>query len=151
MITDYFKKEELMCPHVLQHYAGWPPNNPYGHFAWNFWDIQFLANLEAIHKALGKTIIINNGTNTQRGLRCVRCQLIIDVFNSGKVFEDPHMLAKAGDLTVTGMTAEEVRQYFIKNPDLLPFPARFEDKVDWVHLDTLNHSSQKVILFEIKS
>jgi hypothetical protein len=151
MITEYFKISEVVCPHVLEHYSlsnGWIPNNPYGHFAWDFFDYRLLANTEAIHRALGKTILINNGSATQRGLRCVLCKLIKDVFKKGILFTDPHMLAKAFDLTVVGMGAEEVRQYFIKNPDLLPFPVRFEEDVDWVHLDTLNNSSKKVVLFK---
>jgi hypothetical protein len=151
MITDYFDIEEVVCPHVLDYYRAWEPLNSYGHFAWNFFDIRLLVTVEILHLALNKHMYVNDytvyGVFSQRGFRCVKCQEMVDLYKSGKLFTDPHALGKAWDLTVAGMTAEEVRQWITANQKILPYPIRLEDKVTWVHLDTLNNSSQKVVLF----
>ena len=151
MITDFFDIDEVVCPHVLDHYKAWEPLNNYGHFAWNFFDIRLLVTIEVLHLALNKPMYVNDyavhGTETQRGLRCVLCQIIQGIFKKGELFTDPHQLGKAWDLTVVGMTAEEVRQWIIANQKILPYAIRLEDKVTWVHLDVCNNSSNKVVLF----
>ena len=48
---------------------------------------------------------------------------------------------------VIGMTAEEVRQWIIDHADELPYPARLERDVSWIHMDTRCNSYEKVELF----
>ena len=60
-----------------------------------------------------------------------------------------HILDKAGDFTVRGLTAEEVRNKIIQNAHLLPYPIRMEKNVTWLHIDTLQqyNIAEKVYLF----
>jgi len=144
MIQDYFSLNEIFCPEVVKHY---------GEFAWNFLDVRLSITLEAIRMRLNKVIYVNDyavhGKMTQRGFRCVQCQLMKDVYKSGELFTDPHALGKAMDFSVEGLVAEEVRQYIIKNRNLWPYPIRLENSVNWVHLDLYNNNyNDKVIFFE---
>jgi hypothetical protein len=152
MITDYFSIDEMVCPHVVEKYKNWEPCNNFGHFAWNFFDMRLLVTLEIIHKLLDKSILVNNykygGNNSQRGFRCVKCQLMQDVYMSGELFTDPHALGKAVDFNVMGMSAEQVRQFIIGNKDHLPYPIRMERGVNWVHIDVCSDGSNKIIFFD---
>ena len=143
MIIDFFDLNEVFCPEVCK---------KYGDFAWNFMDSKLLIVMEALRMRLNKSIYVNDyavhGKLTQRGFRCVQCQLQKDVFQKGDLFTDPHALGKAWDFSVEGLVASEVREYIIKNKNLWPYPIRLEDNVSWCHLDTLNNSgTDKVILF----
>jgi hypothetical protein len=46
-----------------------------------------------------------------------------------------HILGKAGDFTVSGMTAEQARQVIKTNAHILPCPIRIESGVTWLHFD----------------
>ncbi len=143
MITDHFDLEEVVCPHVF---------NKYGAFAWNFFDRRLLSTVLTIRQEIDLPIYVNNyaigGALSQRGIRCVLCELMQNVYKSGTLFMDPHALGRAWDFNVEGMTAQQVRQWIIENQILLPGPIRLEDKVKWVHLDTYNNDfSNKVVLF----
>jgi hypothetical protein len=48
-----------------------------------------------------------------------------------------HVLGKAGDFTVKGLTAQEARSRIRNNARLLPYPLRMEAGVNWLHIDTL--------------
>jgi hypothetical protein len=63
------------------------------------------------------------------------------------MYVSPHMTGQGVDFDVQGLLAEEVRQWLIKNPNLLPYPIRLEAGVSWVHLDTRDTGIQKVTLF----
>jgi hypothetical protein len=143
MITDYFDRDEIFCPEVY---------HKYGEFAWNFLDVRLSITLEAIRMRLNKAIYVNDysvhGKFTQRGFRCVQCQLMTDVYKSGELFTDPHALGKAIDFDVQGMVASEVREYLLKNKNLWPYPFRLENSVSWCHLDLYNNNyNDKVIFF----
>lgn len=142
MITDWFSLPELVCPEVY---------HKYGDTAWSFFDTRLLITLEVIRQKINKPIIINDwqihGDFSQRGFRCVQCQLQKDVFQSGELFVDPHATGQAVDFDVAGCVASEIRDYIIKNKTLWPYPIRLEDGVSWVHLDTRNKTDDKVILF----
>jgi hypothetical protein len=144
MITDFFEVPELVCPEVY---------HKYNSFALNFFDTKLLIVMEAIRSRLNKKIIINDwqihGQFSQRGFRCVQCQIMTDLYKSGNLFTDPHALGKAFDFDVEGLVASEVRDYLIKNATLWPYPIRLEADVLWCHIDTYNDGSQgKVILFK---
>jgi hypothetical protein len=141
-INKYFDLEELVCKHVLDRY---------GDFAWNFFDAHLLETLVILREHIDKSTYVNNysigGQFSQRGFRCVQCQLMQDVYKSGKLFTDPHALGKAIDADITGMTAEQVRQWIIANQSIFPYPIRLESGVQWLHIDVMTNSSQKVTLF----
>jgi hypothetical protein len=59
------------------------------------------------------------------------------VQEKGSVYLSSHLLGKAGDFTIKGMTAEEARQKIRQNAHILPHPIRMEEGVSWLHIDTL--------------
>ena len=91
-------------------------------------------------------MVCNNDNANQRGLRCNRCEL---VKSKNNVYLSAHILGKAGDFTIKGMTAEEARQKIKNNAHLLPCAIRIEKGVSWLHLDVLPQSgiTQKVYEF----
>lgn len=75
------------------------------------------------------------------------CQL---VRGKTSVYLSAHILGKAGDFDVAGMTAEEARQAIKNNANLLPYPVRLEKGVSWLHMDVRSDDTrpfQKVIEF----
>lgn len=57
-----------------------------------------------------------------------------------------HCFGLALDLVFKKATAEEVRQYIIKNPTKFSI-RRLEKDVSWVHLDYLETGSKEIVLF----
>jgi hypothetical protein len=90
----------------------------------------------------------NEGSAQQRGMRCNRCEIVREKAN---VYVSSHILGKAGDFSVKGMTAEEARQKIKANAHLLPCNIRIEGGVSWLHIDTLPQSGiiQKVYEFKV--
>lgn len=142
-IKDYFKIEELVCPHVYKQF---------GHGAWIFLDKHLLEVLLVIREKLGKPIIVNNwadgGSYSQRGLRCNVCALVREKSNLEKVYLSMHVFGKAVDFHVPGMTAEEVRQWIARNQILLPHNIRIEKDIDWVHIDVRDDGKQRITYFK---
>ena len=60
-----------------------------------------------------------------------------------------HVLGKADDFSVDGMSAEEARQKIFENIDRLPHPIRMENGVAWLHIDVLEQYGidEKIYLF----
>jgi uncharacterized protein YcbK (DUF882 family) len=48
-----------------------------------------------------------------------------------------HILGRAGDFSVQGLTAQEARSRIRTMQNLLPYPMRMEGGVSWLHIDTL--------------
>lgn len=125
-ISKYFNARELVCDHI---YAKWGENS------WRFLDTDFLHTLLIIRKdILCAPMLCNTHGATQRGMRCNCCKLVKDKKN---VYLSAHILGKAGDFTVSGMTAEQARQQIKKNAHLLPCNIRVEGEVSWLHIDVL--------------
>lgn len=129
LITElrlYFQIRELVCDHV---FSAW------GQRAWQFLDTEYLHNLLIIRRDILKAPMTCNHSNAnQRGLRCNRCQLVKE---KTRLYLSSHVLGKAGDFTVEGMTAQEARHLIRNNANLLPYPLRMEGGVSWLHIDTL--------------
>lgn len=125
-IRPYFDIEELVCDHTLKRW---------GEQAWQFLDTDYLHCLLVIRRdILKKPMWCNGNTKKQRGLRCNRCQMVRD---KTSVYLSSHVLGKAGDFSITGMTAEQARQKIKENADLLPCNIRVEKAVSWLHFDVL--------------
>jgi len=141
-IPVYFKLEEIVCPHVY---------NTYGEAAWSFFDPRLIETLEKIRERINRPIMINNwkegGQYSQRGFRCIKCELVQDAIRDGRLYVSPHMTGQGVDFDVQGMVAEEVRQWIIKNQNILPWPVRMEAGVSWVHMDVRGKDDKKVYLF----
>ena len=137
-LKQYFKVKELVCPHTYQRY---------GENAWQFLSTCYLETLLVIREQiLAAPMYCNTSNLNQRGLRCNLCPI---VSNKQSLYLSAHILGKAGDFTVRGLTAEEARNKIIQNTHLLPYPIRMEKNVTWLHIDTLPQHNivEKVYLF----
>lgn len=137
-LKQYFKVKELVCPHTYQRY---------GENAWQFLSTCYLETLLIIREQIIAAPMYCNTSNlNQRGLRCNVCPI---VSNKQSLYLSAHILGKAGDFTVRGLTAKEARNKIIQNAHLLPHPIRLENNVSWLHIDTLpQHGiTEKVHLF----
>ena len=125
-IKPYFDLDELVCPHV---YSKW------GEKAWQFLDTDYLHCLLIVRRdILQKPMYCNGKGKTERGLRCNRCSIVRG--KSGP-YLSAHVLGKAGDFTVVGMSAEDARKAIKANASKLPCNIRLEKGVTWVHMDVL--------------
>jgi hypothetical protein len=138
----HFGISELICPHVFE---------KFGDFAWGFLDPRLLMTVDVIREAINKPIIINNylkeGEFSQRGLRCIQCELVKESIAADELYMSAHLLGHAVDFDVQDMTANQVRGWLVANQNILPFPVRIENAVRWVHLDVQNMTETKVIFF----
>jgi hypothetical protein len=139
----FFSLDELVCEDVY---------NFYGQIAWQFFDVKLLVTLDRLREKFNKPIFINDwqihGSQSQSGFRCLKCSIVQAKILSGEMYCSAHMTGQAADFTVQGLLAEEVRQWIVKNANLLPYPVRLEEGVSWVHLDTRDNGIQKVTLFK---
>ena len=104
-----------------------------------------LKDLDTLREELGKSIIINNwhkdGMYSQRGFRSAKSK----VGGLGS----QHRLGNAFDLTITGMSAEEVRQFIVANKDKFVAINRLEADVNWNHVDTHpDYKDKRIYLFK---
>ena len=125
-IRPYFDIDELVCNHTFA---------KFGNAAWQFLDTDYLHCLLIIRRDIIKRAMWCNGSQKkQRGLRCNRCEM---VRGKSSVYLSAHVLGKAGDFTISGMTAEQARAKIRENADLLPCNIRLEEGVNWLHFDVL--------------
>ena len=137
-LKKYFKIQELVCPHTYKKYR---------EHSWQYLSTCYLETLLVIREQiLAVPMYCNTSNLTQRGLRCNLCQLVNTKQN---LYLSAHILGKAGDFTVRGLTASQSRQKIIQNAHLLPHPIRLENNVTWLHIDTLPQYgiTEKVHLF----
>lgn len=136
-IRPYFDIDELVCNHT---YDKWKEQ------AWQFLDTDFLHCLLIIRRDIIKRAMWCNGAQKkQRGLRCNRCEM---VRGKSSVYLSAHVLGKAGDFTISGLTAEKARELIKANADLLPCPIRMEKNVSWLHFDVLPQYGIKQKVYE---
>lgn len=125
-LHNYFQISELVCEHT---------HSKWGERSWQFLDTNYLACLLIIRRdILQLPMTCNHSGANQRGLRCNRCDLVKD---KSSVYLSSHVLGKAGDFTVKGLTAQEARSRIRNMANLLPCPIRMEGGVSWLHFDVL--------------
>lgn len=125
-LRPYFEVRELVCDHI---YARW------GEASWQFLDTALLHTLLVLRtEVLKRPLICNTSTAHQRGMRCNMCDI---VRGKNRAYLSAHVLGKALDLTVEGMTAEQARTVIKKQFYNLPYPVRIEGGVSWLHIDVL--------------
>ena len=125
-LHKYFQIRELVCEHT---------HSEWGERAWQFLDTNYLACLLVIRRdILQQPMTCNHDEATQRGLRCNLCQIVKD---KDKLYLSSHVLGKAGDFTIKGLTAQEARSRIRNMAHLLPCPIRMEGGVSWLHFDVL--------------
>lgn len=136
-LHQYFQISELVCEHT---------HSKWGERAWQFLDTNYLACLLVIRRdILQQPMTCNHEGASQRGLRCNRCAL---VKSKKGVYLSSHILGKAGDFTVKGMTAQEARSKIRNMAHLLPCPIRMEGGVSWLHFDVLPQYGVNVKIYE---
>ena len=125
-LHKYFQVRELVCEHTF---------SKWGERSWQFLDTNFLRCLLIIRRDILQVPMTCNHTGAnQRGLRCNRCDLVKD---KTSVYLSSHVLGKAGDFTIQGMTAQEARSRIRNMANLLPCNIRMEGGVSWLHFDVL--------------
>lgn len=138
-LHKYFQISELVCEHT---------HSKWGERSWQFLDTDYLYALLVIRRdILQLPMTCNHSGANQRGLRCNMCEL---VKGKNRNYLSSHILGKAGDFTVKGMTAQQARDRIKANAHLLPCNIRMEDKVNWLHFDVLPQFgiTDKVYLFK---
>ena len=139
-IKKYFSIKELVCDHTFQ---------KWGERAWQFLDTNFLHALLVIRADILKVpMTCNSNEAKQRGLRCNRCDI---VKNKANVYLSSHILGKAGDFTVEGMTAEDARIKIKQYAHILPCNIRIEGGVSWLHIDVLPQMGVTQRVYEFKA
>ena len=130
-LKRYFRISELVCPHILK---------KFGEDSWQFLDTKWLETLLALRRDIF-------GNYTQRGMRCNRCNMVKSKLS---VYVSAHLLGKAGDMSISGMTSSQAIKKIMEHKDLLPYPIRIESDVDWLHVDVRDNdkSDDKVTFFK---
>jgi hypothetical protein len=138
----YFTIDELVCEHVY---------DQFGDMVLSFFDPRLITTIEIIREHIDKSIYVNNwqvhGQFSQRGFRCIQCQLVRDAIKQNRLYVSAHMTGQALDFDITGMTAEQGRQWIIANQNILPYNIRLESDVAWIHLD-MRGGNQKITMFK---
>lgn len=125
-LRPFFEVSELVCKHVFK---------KWGEKSWQFLDTNYLHCLLIIRRdILQVPMTCNHSGANQRGLRCNMCELVEE---KDSVYMSSHILGKAGDFTVKGMTAQDARSRIRNNAHLLPCAIRIENGVSWLHFDVL--------------
>ncbi len=138
-LKEFFTIRELVCPHV---------HEKWGERAWQFLATDYLHSLLIIRRdILQRPMTCNGGGNTQRGLRCNRCELVA---SKTTPYLSSHILGQAGDFTVSGVSAAEAREAIKAAADLLPCNIRLEGGVSWLHVDTLPQVGITAKVYEFK-
>ena len=138
-LHKYFQVSELVCEHT---------HSRWGERSWQFLDTDYLHALLIIRRdILQLPMTCNYSGANQRGLRCNMCELVKE---KEKNYLSSHILGKAGDFSVKGLTAQAARERIKNNARLLPCNIRLEDKVTWLHFDVLPQFgiTEKVYLFK---
>ena len=144
-LKKYFDIHELVCPHVY---------NKFKNNSWQFLSTELLSTLLTLRITIfNKPIIINtwikNGQFSQRGLRCNMCSL---VKNKKDVYVSAHLLGKAFDFNVIGLSTEQVYDEIRKNIDKFEYPIRMEiTNGNWNHIDVYQPYCSKSQLIEFSA
>lgn len=122
----FFQVRELVCSHVF---------SKWGERSWQFLSTDYLHNLLIIRRdILQMPMVCNHDGAEQRGLRCNMCKMVKE---KKAAYLSSHILGRAGDFSVQGLTAQEARSRIRTMQNLLPYPMRMEGGVSWLHIDTL--------------
>ena len=123
-VPVYFKVQELVPPSVYEQM---------GDRSLILLDERAVITVDSLRKHLGKCIVNDwcfGGHYKQSGLRTDECPEYSPT--------SQHAFGRAMDSKFENHTAEEVRQFVIKNKELFPFITFIETDVSWFHFDVRN-------------
>lgn len=143
MVSKYFKIQELVSENVYK---------KYGEKSWEFIDTKLIKVLDLLREHFNRPITVNDwmwgGTLEQRGLRTNLDELVKNKTEKGTLYISQHVLGKAVDFNVKGLSSEEVYKEILKNKNKFYLISRIEN-IDstptWVHIDCAN--TDKFIIF----
>lgn len=149
-IKEFFEIEELVGPIVYKKYK---------QTAWRFLCPRLLETILILRKSLDSPFTVNTwkqgGVYDERGLRDNKTDILKNRTLKGKLYLSAHIMGKALDFKVEGMTSEQVRMWIVTNADKFPYRLRLEHNkngkpISWVHLDVhCDIRKPKVYLFNI--
>jgi len=149
-IKEYFAIEELVDEKTYKTHK---------ERAWKFFDIRLLETMLIIRRAIDKSITVNNWhrglTLDERGLRTNVQDYVRSKTDRNILYLSAHVMGKALDFNVSGMTGYEVREWIVEHQAILPYKVRLEDtlggkQISWVHLDMYaEDKNPKVYLMKI--
>ena len=158
-MTDEEIYKEIKFYFSAKEFVGRRVYKKYGERSWKFICPRLLHTILVIRIAADAAMTINNwasgGKFSQRGLRSNLSQIFYRMFQRKKLYLSGHVLGRAVDFDIKGMTAPEVRQWLKGMHKELPYKIRLENKmngkqINWVHLDMIwEEKNPKVYLFNI--
>jgi len=158
-MTDRDIYKEIQEYFVVQEFVSSKVYKKHGDRAWKFICPRLLETMLFIRKELGRPVKINTwhigGRFSQRGLRSNLGSIFLSKFRKGRMYLSAHVMGRAVDFDVQGMTAPEVRQWLKGKYKELPYKIRLENEmngkqISWVHLDMFyEEKNKKVYLFNI--
>lgn len=135
----YFAIHELVCKHVY---------DKFGEKAWEFFDKDFLEDLDTIREILGVPVVINTwkkgGQYSESGNRCPKCSIVAKKIQAGQLYMSMHNLFGAMDMKPKGMTIKEAVKKVQDNAHRLKTINRIEDPnvtTSWLHVDKKGHGN----------
>lgn len=152
---------ELKDDFIIQELVDEVTYTNFGDDSWQFFDTDTLHTLLVLRKGINLPFEINNwywgGVYDERGLRTNISEIVYGKTIKKKLYLSGHVLGKAFDFKVKGMSSDDVRQWAVDNADLFPCKVRFENinsatgkSISWVHFDTKSiDSNTKIYLFNI--
>lgn len=150
-VSDLRLKQDIVVPQIIDTSSYRPkyfnikelvPANIYSAFgdtAWQFLDRRVIMNLDYIREKIGKPILVNYGRLNYRG------------YDDGgyRNNNSQHKHGRAIDFDVIGMSAQQVRDWIVKNYKNFPEPNIWiEDDVTWVHMDVRYSDKKGIYLFK---
>lgn len=143
MKSKYFVIKELVSKQVYE---------KYGEGAWKFIDEKLIITLDQIREFFGKPIVVNiyGSGLEQRGLRANCDYLVKDKTDSGILYISQHVLGKAVDFNVIGLSVQTTYKAIIDNQDKFPYLKRLENiklTPTWIHADVANTGKEGLEIF----
>ena len=133
----YFKIQELVCPHVYE---------KYGDKSWEFFNEEFLKELDIVREVLGVPIVINNwskgGQYRESGNRCQFCSIVAKKIANKELNMSMHNLYQAFDLKPKELEIRKAVEIIMDNIHRFKIIKRIENPdntLTWIHIDTKGH------------
>lgn len=153
-VKNFFSLKELFRLEVINYFKR-KFGSRHEDMLWSYLEPRLLANLLYFRKKVGKNCYINYAGMHQRGFRDILCKMVRSKASKSILYLSAHVRGNGIDFNVKKMNSEAVRQWFVSHSEELPYPCRFEHKINgklisWVHMDSnYQPTNPKVYLFNV--